>query len=432
MTTKVTDKNISNIANKFVQWQSVITADGSTATNATAGQGYFIDTTSNTHTINLPSSASIGDSVAIKDYAGTFATNNLTIARNGHNIQGVANDSLISSARAGLTLVYVDSTRGWVYSKESNVANLGTPLFLSATGGTITTSGDLKIHTFTGDGCFVVTSLGGGATPCAEATKVSYMVIAGAGGGGSNYAGGGGAGGFREGKVSGDPYSASPIVAPDGLTVTASPTTYPITVGAGGAGGSSNARGASGSNSIFSTITSAGGGGGGNATGGIQDGLDGGSGGGVANDGNPFPAPLGNVRTTDPVQGFNGGLGRANPSFNGAGGGGGATAVGGNGGCGSTSQGPGGAGATNSITNSPVAYAGGGGGGGQSGVAGAPGGAGGGGAGGGATSNSPGNPTGTGTNGTANTGGGGGGGSCGTQTGGTGGSGIVIIRYKFQ
>jgi hypothetical protein len=125
MTTKITDKNISTIANKFVQWQSVIIADGSTATNATAGQGYFIDTTSNTHTINLPSSPSIGDSVAIKDYAGTFATNNLTIGRNGKNIQGVANDSLISSARAGLTLVYVDSTRGWVYSKESNVADLG-------------------------------------------------------------------------------------------------------------------------------------------------------------------------------------------------------------------------------------------------------------------------------------------------------------------
>ena len=78
MTTKITEKNISNIANRFIQWQSVITADGSTATNATAGQGYFIDTTSNTHTINLPSSPSIGDSIAIKDYAGTFATNNLT------------------------------------------------------------------------------------------------------------------------------------------------------------------------------------------------------------------------------------------------------------------------------------------------------------------------------------------------------------------
>src|SRR6056300_917611 len=88
-------------------WQSVITADGSTTTTAVAGQGYFIDTTSAAHTITLPASASIGDFIAIKDYTGTFATNNLTIARNGHNIQGVANDSLISTNRASLVLVYV-------------------------------------------------------------------------------------------------------------------------------------------------------------------------------------------------------------------------------------------------------------------------------------------------------------------------------------
>jgi hypothetical protein len=63
-------------------------------------------------------SASIGDTIAIKDYAGTFATNNLTIVRNGHNIQGVANDSLISTNRASLVLVYVDSTKGWLFTEE--------------------------------------------------------------------------------------------------------------------------------------------------------------------------------------------------------------------------------------------------------------------------------------------------------------------------
>src|SRR6056300_1206769 len=87
--------------NKFVDWQSVITAAGGSNT-AVSGQGYFIDTTSAAHTVTLPASASIGDFITIKDYAGTFATNNLTIARNGHNIQGVANDSLISTNRASL------------------------------------------------------------------------------------------------------------------------------------------------------------------------------------------------------------------------------------------------------------------------------------------------------------------------------------------
>src|SRR6056300_746083 len=176
-----------------VSWQSVITADGSTGTTAVAGNGYFIDTTSAAHTITLPSSPSIGDTVAIKDYAGTFGTNNLTIARNSSNIQGAANDSLISTNRASLTLVYVDATKGWLYTVESNVANLGN--FTSATGGTVTTSGDFKIHTFTGDGCFVVSNVGFGG--------VDYLVVAGGGGGGgapqggNQRAGGGGAGGYR-------------------------------------------------------------------------------------------------------------------------------------------------------------------------------------------------------------------------------------------
>src|SRR6056300_1356588 len=188
----------SDSVNLSVSWQSVITADGSTGTTAVAGNGYFIDTTSATHTITLPSSASIGDLVAIKDYAGTFATNNLTIARNGHNIQGVANDSIISTNRASLVLVYVDSTKGWLYWEEHNVANLGQALFTSATGGTVTESGDFKIHTFTGDGCFVVSCVGFPSPQGLD--KVDYIVVAGGGGGGQINGGGGGAGGFRESK----------------------------------------------------------------------------------------------------------------------------------------------------------------------------------------------------------------------------------------
>src|SRR5210317_1204563 len=161
-----------------VNWQSVITGAGSSST-AVAGNGYFIDTTSNTHTLNLPASATLGDQIAIKDYAGTFASNNLTIGRNGHNIQGVANNSLISTNRASLLLVYVDSTKGWIYAEESNVADLQGPSFIAATGGTIATSGDFKIHTFTGDGCFVVSTLGNGPTvPVGGPNAVDYLVVA--------------------------------------------------------------------------------------------------------------------------------------------------------------------------------------------------------------------------------------------------------------
>ena len=203
-----------------VNWQSVVTADGSTSTTASAGNGYMIDTTSAAHTINLPASASLGDQIAIKDYAGTFASNNLTIGRNGHNIQGIANNSLISTNRASLLLVYVDSTKGWLFAEESNVADLGKALYTSATGGTITTDGDYKIHVFTGDGCFAVSTLGLG--PLGGPSNVDYLVVAGggAGGGKAQYTGGGGgAGGYR----------TSFPTACGALTITA--TTYPITVG---------------------------------------------------------------------------------------------------------------------------------------------------------------------------------------------------------
>ena len=112
-----------------VNWQSVQT----TGFTAVAGNGYFVDTTSGAITVTLPASASIGDTIAIKDYAGTFGSNNLTIGRNGHNIQGAANDSLISTNRASLVLVYVDSTKGWLYAEESNVASL--EQLVAATGG---------------------------------------------------------------------------------------------------------------------------------------------------------------------------------------------------------------------------------------------------------------------------------------------------------
>jgi hypothetical protein len=202
-------------------WQTVKTA----AFNAVAGEGYFINTTSGVITVTLPTSASIGDQIAIKDYAGTFATNNLTIARNGHNIQGVANNSLISTNRASLVLVYVDATKGWLFTDEHNVADLQQALFVTATGGTVTTSGDFKIHSFTGDGCFVVSQVG---NPAGGPSNVDYLVVAGGGGAGGSVGAGGGAGGHRTTFPSpGCNAGAFPITT----------TTYPITVGAGGAAG---------------------------------------------------------------------------------------------------------------------------------------------------------------------------------------------------
>jgi hypothetical protein len=91
-------------------WQAVKT----TGFTAVAGEGYFCNTTSAAFTVTLPSSATQGDEVSIIDYAGTFDTNNLTVGRNSHNIQGSAADLTVSTERAGFTLVYVDSTQGWL------------------------------------------------------------------------------------------------------------------------------------------------------------------------------------------------------------------------------------------------------------------------------------------------------------------------------
>jgi hypothetical protein len=398
---------------------------------AVSGDGFFVNTTCGAVTVTLPSSPSQGDIVAFKDYAGTWDSNGLTICRNGSKINGACFNATLGTQGQSITLIYVDGTKGWQDIQDSTSDVTGAS-FISATGGVITTSGSFKIHTFNSSGTFCVSSL----SPVSANNEVSYMVVAGGGSGAPSQGcvgtSGGGAGGFREGKSSVDSYTASPIVAPAGITVTVQG--YPITVGAGGTAGAVStpqSKGVNGSNSTFSTITSAGGGfgaGGGNPSAGASfSGGPGGSGGGggtCLNAGNSAdPAGTGNTPPVSPAQGTNGGTGAACGSYNG-GGGGGATVAGTNG---TQPGGCGGAGATTEITASPVAYAGGGGGGNSPSFA-SSGGTGGGANGATRSSGAVANA------GTANKGGGGAG-SSGTPSntaGGLGGSGVVVIRYKYQ
>jgi hypothetical protein len=396
-----------------VDWQ---TGSIKTATfTAANGEGYFANTSGGAFTMNLPA-GSAGNIVSVVDYTNTFQTNNLTISPNGsQKIGGIAANSIASTEGQSLTFVYVDDTEGWKNVQDSTSNVVGNP-FIVATGGTITTCGNCKIHTFTGPGSFCVSQV----HPCAANNEVSYMVVAGGGGGGGFQGGGGaGAGGFREDKSSVTPYTASPLEGAGPITVTA--TAFPITVGGGGAGGPCGVApqppGGSGGVSTFSTITSAGGGGGGRGGGpcGSTNGANGGSGGGGGGrtgQGNG----LGNTPPVSPAQGRNGGSSKpeGSPSNDSGGGGGGAGDGGSDGGNDSSPGGNGGNGATTSISGSPTTYAGGGGGARE----GFPNGTGGTGGGGNGTEDA-----------TANTGGGGGGGN---GVGNTGGSGIVIIRYKFQ
>jgi hypothetical protein len=91
-------------------WQAVKT---STFT-AVAGEGYFINTTGGAFEMDLPA-GNIGDEVSFIDYAGTFDTNALTIDQNGsEKIAGSTDPLTVSTERAANTLVYVDSTQGWL------------------------------------------------------------------------------------------------------------------------------------------------------------------------------------------------------------------------------------------------------------------------------------------------------------------------------
>jgi hypothetical protein len=413
-----------------VSWDTTKKTTGFTAVT---GVGYFADTTSAAFTITLPATPAAGAVVGITDYANTFATNNITVARNGSNIGGNASNAILFTNGVAVTFVYVDATQGWIVTDSGNRSDLPTPEYVAATGGTITCCGNFKIHTFTGPGTFTVTNAG---NPAGSAT-VDYLVVAGGGGSMYDNGGGGGAGGFRYSNstftVPGAP--GAPLASATGLPVTA--TAFPITVGAGGAGipfASSPTTGNAGVPSTFSTITSAGGGIG-VACGGNSPynsaGQPGGSGGGAGQKSTgPGLGGSGNTPPTSPPQGNTGGASTGGCA--GGAGGGGAMAVG------SNTPGPGTGGAGGIGAGIPTAfgsngvpsggyqyYAGGGGGGGGQPGGGGPGagGTGGGGAGGGTTS--------PGSNGTPNTGGGAGGGGQ-AANGANGGSGIVVIRYRFQ
>jgi hypothetical protein len=95
-------------------WQAVKTGDFTAA----AGQGVFCNTTSAAFTLTLPA-GSIGDEVSFVDYAGTFDSNNLTIASNGsEKIHGSTDNLTIAVERAANTLVFTDSTQGWLLKSK--------------------------------------------------------------------------------------------------------------------------------------------------------------------------------------------------------------------------------------------------------------------------------------------------------------------------
>ena len=406
-----------------VDWQTTPKTTTFTPTN---GEGYFINSGSSI-TANLPA-GSAGAIVAFSDYARNFATYNFTISPNGsEKIGGVADDLLLSVDGQATTLVYVDSTKGWVNIQNAEDTQTGIiPTFIAASVSgacnAITTCGDYKIAKFINPGTFTVTCAGNSA----GANTIEYLVAAGGGSGGRDQGGGGAGGGLRTNFP-------SPTTA--GLSVTA--TGYPVSVGAGAARpGSSGTPGLRGTSSVFTgsaTITSAGGGAGsGNGDPGGSEVPGGAGGGGDSN----TSGGTGNTPPVTPSQGKDGGT-SSGPNGAGGGGGGGACGVAGGNSPGGPTAGNGGngggfptafVGPAGQPSGGSQYFSGGGGGSAHSGGVHGTGGLGGGGQGGGTTP--PGVQPATG--GAANQGGGGGGCGNNAYTSQTGGSGIVIIRYKFQ
>ena len=139
-----------------IAWQSsIVTAATHTAS---AGQGLWLDTSSNAITLTLPASPSVGDQLIFTDYARNWDTNAVTLSLNGEKFQGNTSPNPVYNTKGqSVDIVYSGATKGWIPNSDDDVT-LETPQSYSA----------------------------------------DFLVIAGgASGSSSSNGGGGGAGGFR-------------------------------------------------------------------------------------------------------------------------------------------------------------------------------------------------------------------------------------------
>jgi len=116
---------------------TVLYSDGTNITGKLQTKGYYTPSTTYTTvngdqilvdtsgsgigtaiTINLPASPAIGNEVTFIDSGNNLASNNLTVGRNGSNINGSASNLVVSANASAFTLVYANASRGWVFKDK--------------------------------------------------------------------------------------------------------------------------------------------------------------------------------------------------------------------------------------------------------------------------------------------------------------------------
>jgi len=93
---------------------SITYVEATANTNAVANTVYIVNTDTTAITITLPTSPTLGQEVGIIDGTGNSNVNAITVGRNGQPIQGQNADMTVNTSRAAFTLVYYNSTHGWL------------------------------------------------------------------------------------------------------------------------------------------------------------------------------------------------------------------------------------------------------------------------------------------------------------------------------
>jgi hypothetical protein len=103
----------ASVANSVILKTSATTNILTSAAQLVIATAYECNTTASAFTVTLPASPNVGDWIMLTDHAGTCATNNLTVVRNGKNIQAVAEDLIIDINNISVMLVYINTAKGW-------------------------------------------------------------------------------------------------------------------------------------------------------------------------------------------------------------------------------------------------------------------------------------------------------------------------------